>query len=105
MDAPTTQERNNLIFYGSQTLAPQAHAVVHTDSIDPQFTQTVAATLAAHWAAIDSSTEILYIYGEWKYVDVSNRHHTTTFCENLVKMHQTPPKWGLSTCNGFNEMN
>jgi hypothetical protein len=104
LDGPSQNEIRDLAFYGSQTLAPQAHTTLRTESADPLFGQIVTAVLAGHYDAVNKGTEILYIYGEWKYVDVDNRPHTTTWCNYLLKTHQNPPRWGLASCNKFDEM-
>jgi hypothetical protein len=60
--------------------------------------------LADNYLAIDAGTDIIYVFGELRYVDISERPHSTKYCVYAVKLRQKPLLWQLSYCNKFNEM-
>jgi hypothetical protein len=103
LDSPDTEGVNSLRFSGNSVLPPQGHTTITTLS-DPQTMQQMTQIFNAHYAAIDAGTQILYVFGEIKYDDLSDRPHTTKYCLFAVKVRQTPVLWKLGECNGFNEM-
>jgi len=105
LDGPTKEDISKLQFYGSGTIAPQAKSSIQTLATgSPEAPQQLNDLIAATHAAIDKGIAILYVFGMWKYADVNNRPHSTKFCLYLVKKRPGTQEWGLSSCDGFNEM-
>ncbi len=59
------------------------------------------AKVIANYDHIVGKELILYFYGEFQYLDINKRSHTTQFCAFLAK----PETKEMQFCEGFNELN
>ena len=103
MDGPLDAEVRDLDFRGHSILGPQGTVRVRVGTEAEVGGKAIILknALKDRFPAIDSGDQILYLFGEIKYEDVSGGQRTTKYCLYAVKLETV---WELAECNKFNEM-
>jgi len=104
IDGPTAKEIATLRLTRGGVLAPQGRMSLTTIQ-DPGTHKFMTDVIQEHYSAINEGIQILYVFGEVRYLDIADRPHTTRYCMYAVKVQGPPnPAWKLANCNKFNEM-
>jgi hypothetical protein len=111
LDGPAPEHIAALRFQGRSIVAPQASQTVLADGFsrgNVRGGRSLPIEMASqHYNEIRQSTAFFYVFGQFRYVDTSDRTHVTKFCYFLHDVSASitdPPNWQLGYCNTYNEM-